>query len=139
MRGINIKIAIITIRFSYFLWFVCGVTAFAEPRLQDTGEKTVIVIDPGHGGVNEGTIAGEYPEKIMTLISAQAMYEELIQFDYVEVHMTRTADRDFYSVFTIMLPNTIPCSVQRSGYPVNPLIMLTDISLVISKCRKCRI
>lgn len=71
-----------------------GQTVSAAPRLQDTGEKLVIVIDPGHGGENEGTIAGSYSEKIMTLISAQAMYEELIQFDNVEVHMTRTDDRD---------------------------------------------
>ncbi len=66
----------------------------AAPLIQDIGEHLVIVIDPGHGGINEGTIAGEYPEKEMTLISAQAMYEELMQFDHVEVHMTRTEDVD---------------------------------------------
>lgn len=94
MRVIKYKIGFVSFGLSCFLWFVCEANVFAAPRLQDTGEKTVIVIDPGHGGVNEGTIAGEYPEKIMTLISAQAMYEELIQFDDVEVHMTRTDDRE---------------------------------------------
>ena len=76
------------------LWSILGQTVSAAPRLQDTGDKLVIVIDPGHGGENEGTIEGEYPEKIMTLISAQAMYDELIQFDNVEVYMTRTNDID---------------------------------------------
>jgi len=76
------------------LWLCTASVAQAAPRIQDVGDKLVIVIDPGHGGANEGTIAGEYPEKIMTLISAQAMYDELIQFDNVEVYMTRNDDRD---------------------------------------------
>ena len=68
--------------------------ASAEGRLQDTGDKLVIVIDPGHGGENQGTIENGYEEKGMTIVTAQAMYEELSLYDDVEVHMTRTDDRD---------------------------------------------
>lgn len=80
------------------LWIYWGpgwkLTAHAAARLQDTGEKLVIVIDPGHGGTNEGTIEGAHKEKLMTLVTAKAMYEELRQYDNVEVYMTRTDDRD---------------------------------------------
>ena len=32
----------------------------AASRLQETAEKTVIVIDPGHGGENRGTIENNH-------------------------------------------------------------------------------
>lgn len=75
--------------------------AFAEPlpavqaaaRLQDTGEKLVIVIDPGHGGDNLGTTENGHEEKYMTMVTAQAMYDELILYDNVEVYLTRTGDK----------------------------------------------
>lgn len=66
----------------------------AANRVQDTGEKIVIVIDPGHGGKNQGTIAGDTDEKIMTLVTAQAMYDELLKYNGIQVFMTRTDDRD---------------------------------------------
>lgn len=73
---------------------------FAAPRVQPTDEKLVIVIDPGHGGINEGTVEAlnfmenGFPEKEMTLATAYAMYDELCLYDNLEVHMTRTDDRD---------------------------------------------
>lgn len=63
-------------------------------RLQDIGEKLVIVIDPGHGGENQGTVEGRQDEKYMTMITALAMYEELKLYDGVEVYLTRTQDVD---------------------------------------------
>lgn len=66
----------------------------AEPRVQNYGEELVIVIDPGHGGTNLGTTQNGFEEKTMTLVTAQAMYDELIQYDNVTVYMTRTDDRD---------------------------------------------
>lgn len=66
----------------------------AASRVQPTGDTIVIVIDPGHGGENEGTIENGFQEKSMTLITAMAMYEELCQYDNVEVYLTRTEDRD---------------------------------------------
>lgn len=70
----------------------------AAPRLQPTEENIVIVIDPGHGGENDGTVAAIPPmkegtkEKDMTMITAKAMYEELCKYDNVEVYLTRTDD-----------------------------------------------
>lgn len=66
----------------------------ATGRIQDVGDKLVIVIDPGHGGENLGTIDGETDENVMALITAQAMYDELIKYDNVQVFMTRTEDID---------------------------------------------
>lgn len=64
----------------------------AADRLQDVGDKLVIVIDPGHGGENQGTIENNHEEKSMTIVTALAMYEELSLYDDVEVHLTRTGD-----------------------------------------------
>lgn len=66
----------------------------AAPRLQDVGEKLVIVIDPGHGGENQGTIENNHEEKQMTLTTALAMYDELLKYDGIEVYLTRTEDVD---------------------------------------------
>ena len=77
-------------------WFCIGtVTVNAEPRVQSTGDSLVIVIDPGHGGVNEGTTQNGFLEKEMTLATANAMYDELIKYDNIEVYMTRTDDTDY--------------------------------------------
>lgn len=68
--------------------------AQAAERLQETGEKIVVVIDPGHGGENRGTIENGHEEKFMTMTTAQAMYDELRLYDNVEVYLTRTDDAD---------------------------------------------
>jgi N-acetylmuramoyl-L-alanine amidase len=67
----------------------------AADRVQQVSdsEKVVIVIDPGHGGDNEGTQENTVHEKVMTLITATAMYEELCKYDNAEVYMTRTTDK----------------------------------------------
>ena len=64
----------------------------AAERLQDTGEKLVIVIDPGHGGSEFGTTENDHLEKAMNLITAEAMYQQLSLYEGVEIHMTRTDD-----------------------------------------------
>ena len=64
----------------------------ASGRLQDVGDKLVIVIDPGHGGENLGTTENGHEEKLMTMTTALAMYEELLLYDDVEVYLTRTGD-----------------------------------------------
>lgn len=80
------------------LCIICGLlpgnVAHAAPRVQAYGDELVIVIDPGHGGENRGTIENGFEEKTMTLATAQAMYDELIQYDNVTVYMTRTEDKD---------------------------------------------
>lgn len=81
----------------YFLLFCIiflfgSVSAEAAYRVQPTEEPVVIVIDPGHGGENLGTIENGFEEKQMTLLTAQAMYDELCLYDNVKVYMTRTED-----------------------------------------------
>lgn len=66
----------------------------AAGRVQPTDDTIVIVIDPGHGGENLGTIENGYEEKSMTMVTAQAMYDELCLYDDIEVYMTHTEDVD---------------------------------------------
>ena len=68
--------------------------ALAASRRQDIGDKLVVVIDPGHGGANLGTVENGHEEKSMTMITAYAMYEELLLYEGVEVYLTRTEDKD---------------------------------------------
>ena len=76
---------------SLFLTF----TVQASGRLQQTGNRpVVVVIDPGHGGDNNGTRENGVLEKSMTLTVAKAMYQELSKFDNIKVYMTRTEDVD---------------------------------------------
>lgn len=69
-------------------------TAEAAPRVQPIDDELVIVIDPGHGGENLGTIENGFLEKEMTLTTALAMYEELSKYEDVTIYMTRTTDVD---------------------------------------------
>ena len=66
----------------------------AAENLLDPGEDLVVVIDPGHGGENLGTEEGKRLEKEMTLITAQALADELRQFEGITVYLTRTEDVD---------------------------------------------
>jgi len=74
-------------------WLVWAVNTYASGRVQDIGESVVIVLDPGHGGENEGTIENGFLEKEMTLKTAEAIYEELSKYDNVIVYLTREDDR----------------------------------------------
>ena len=67
----------------------------AASRLQDPEkDRLVLVIDPGHGGENQGTIENGHEEKRMTMVTALAMYEELRQYEGVDVYLTHTEDVD---------------------------------------------
>lgn len=59
---------------------------------QPAGEL-VVVIDPGHGGEEEGGMYDSFIEKNMTLITARAMKEELEKYEGVTVYLTREDDR----------------------------------------------
>lgn len=56
-------------------------------------EDIVIVIDPGHGGDQEGGMYDAFVEKDMTLITAKAMKEDLEKYEGVKVYLTRDDDR----------------------------------------------
>lgn len=57
-------------------------------------EDIVIVIDPGHGGGQEGGMYDSFVEKDMTLVTAKAMKEELEKYEGVKVYLTREDDRE---------------------------------------------
>lgn len=95
MRSTIIKKFVISICFCILLSSAMSLSVQAADRLQQPKKsKPVVVIDPGHGGENQGTIENGYEEKQMTLITAQAMYDTLTQFDNVEVYLTRTDDQE---------------------------------------------
>lgn len=54
----------------------------------------VIVIDPGHGGENRGGEYGDFVEKEINPIVAQAMKEYLEKFEDVTVYLTHETDVD---------------------------------------------
>lgn len=77
------------------LFLACPILAMAAPYSPKTDEKPyVVVIDPGHGGENEGTIENGFQEKSMTMKVARAMYDELSQYENLEVYLTHDADID---------------------------------------------
>ena len=61
---------------------------------QVRADNVVVVIDPGHGGENEGGKTDVYLEKEMTLIVAEAMKTELEKYEGITVYMTRDSDVD---------------------------------------------
>lgn len=56
--------------------------------------KTVIVIDPGHGGTDIGAQYDPYVEKAMTMYTSLLIEQELLQYDNVAVYLTRRDDSD---------------------------------------------
>ena len=88
------KTTIFVLLSALFVSTIFSLKVQAAQRLQELPERPVIVIDPGHGGENQGTIEGEQDEKYMTMTTAMAMYEELCLYDNVEVYLTRTEDKD---------------------------------------------
>jgi N-acetylmuramoyl-L-alanine amidase len=67
----------------------------AKPATRVAGQKRVIVIDPGHGGVDPGAIgvSGIY-EKHITLAAARDLKEHLERTGRFKVYLTR--DRDVF-------------------------------------------
>ncbi len=57
-------------------------------------DNLVIVLDPGHGGENEGLKHRGLLEKDMNLVTANAMRDELLQYDNVEVYITNPEKKD---------------------------------------------
>jgi len=71
-----------------------GDYAAAAERLQQTGNPVIVVIDPGHGGDNNGTTESGFLEKEMTMATAKSMYQTLTQFQNIEVYLTHWDDVD---------------------------------------------
>ena len=69
-----------------------GCTMEAEAKSAEG--KTVIVLDPGHGGAELGAVKPPFAEGIMTLYLAQQIQAYLANYDNVEVCLTRTGDTE---------------------------------------------
>ncbi|MDE6608017.1 MAG: N-acetylmuramoyl-L-alanine amidase [Lachnospiraceae bacterium] len=79
--------------FAGLVFLLASLIILVPPVHAFADEPVVVVIDPGHGGENLGAEYEEYTEKEITLIVANAMYEELSKYDGVKVYMTRTGDQ----------------------------------------------
>jgi N-acetylmuramoyl-L-alanine amidase len=77
---------------------VSAAGAIAAPQVTPAGPasppdtRPVVVIDPGHGGVDNGTRAGEETEKSLVLTFGLALREQLEKKGKCRVVMTRTDD-----------------------------------------------
>jgi len=69
--------------------------ALALPRVQGDDTRPLVVIDPGHGGVDPGAINAEngLREKDLTLKIARAIRDKLLDSGRVRVALTRDDDR----------------------------------------------
>ena len=95
MNIIKLKASVL-LMLTFICVLICAneTRVLAADRVQPIGDELVIVIDPGHGGDNLGTQSGHTIEKEMTMVTAKAMYEELLKYDDVTVYMTHTDDVD---------------------------------------------
>ncbi|MCC0056463.1 MAG: N-acetylmuramoyl-L-alanine amidase [Rhodobiaceae bacterium] len=62
------------------------------PNTHEAGAKPMIVIDPGHGGIDPGAVSGENREKDVVLAMAKALRDELKKTGKFEVALTRDED-----------------------------------------------
>ena len=83
-------------RIFFFLvtfWLTCLFVLTIRVNADET--NVTVVIDPGHGGDNLGGQYGDYTEKDMTIVTANAMKNYLEQFEGVTVYLTHdSADTD---------------------------------------------
>ena len=76
----------------FFLLSVFTLRASAAGRWQDTGDELVVVIDPGHGGIDSGSDSYPPLEKDRNLATAIAFANELARYEGVSIYLTRTTD-----------------------------------------------
>ncbi len=77
-----------------FLLFIHKQDILAAGMKDENKTEYIIVLDPGHGGENMGTIENGYCEKEMTLRTALAMEETLNHYENITVYLTRRDDVD---------------------------------------------
>lgn len=79
-------------------WAVPGRALKAEKRPRQRGETPlVVVLDPGHGGIDPGAEVGDVAEKDLMLTFARELQEVLLRAGGFEVALTR-ADDSFVSL-----------------------------------------
>lgn len=90
--GFSIKIPLLLALLSLTGLLVSPPIPAAASVFRQDGGEIVVVIDPGHGGSNEGTTENGFCEKEMTLVTALALYERLSQYEGVTAYLTRVDD-----------------------------------------------
>lgn len=73
---------------------VCFALFPVKTQAKTADGKTVIVIDPGHGGTDVGAQAAPFGESAMTLYLSLWEAQYLQNYDNVEVYLTHTDDTD---------------------------------------------
>ena len=150
-KGLLVRTMICAVSLAAACFYGNSLPAQAAPRAQEIGERVVIVIDPGHGGDNEGTLEGPAQEKKMTMVTALAMYEELTKYDNVDVYLTHTddvtmsladraqfaADRNADFLFSIHYNASMDHDPKSGSLPYS-LTTLTVISSAGNRCSRCR-
>lgn len=94
MKGKIIDVLIIAL----LIWSVAGIPGYADNVRQvwEMAEGPVVVIDPGHGGMDGGAVAeDETAEKDINLKIALKL-EELLKAEGIRVIMTRRSDEGLY-------------------------------------------
>lgn len=91
--GFSMKPAVLLILVAVLLVFT-ALPSEASSWVRPSDRNIVVVIDPGHGGENEGTTENGFCEKEMTMTTALALYDRLSQYDGVTVYLTHTDDTD---------------------------------------------
>ncbi len=89
-RGMVSCLFTLVFSFSLFLTPAFSISSCADD------EPVVVVIDPGHGGEGEsnfGAVYNGYREKDITLQLANALTQELSQYEGITVYQTRTSDK----------------------------------------------
>lgn len=102
-RAVELAVAFASVSASSFGAGTGGARATAgaaKPRaprppsvVKRAGDKPVVVIDPGHGGIDPGaSSAGNLKEKVVVLAVAKALAAQLAKDGRYEVRMTRSTD-----------------------------------------------
>lgn len=63
-----------------------------EPPVRGVEDRLIVVIDPGHGGVDPGAVRGEHTEADIVLTFARELAEAVRRTGRAEVVLTREAD-----------------------------------------------
>ncbi len=79
----------------FAIMFLLGNNSVQAQGLMPEKDEYIIVIDPGHGGVNVGTTSNpNFEEKEITMKTAKALVEELSKYEGVSVYLTHEDDVD---------------------------------------------
>ena len=85
----SIKALLVSVLLCFSAFALIGT---AEVSAESTDEKTIIVLDPGHGGDDSGAAIETAAEDEINLSIAHYLKEELLSYENVEVFLTRDED-----------------------------------------------